>query len=105
MDTALLFYGFLRDADQLADIGGRCAAEVDHDVRVDMGDLRAANAISLESALIDEPSSADAFDLFEDRSRARMPVEPRMLSAAPAQVLLQHTVECCLIASRELERC
>src|SRR4051794_11806906 len=60
--------------------------------------------MTLQAALIDEPSRADPFDLFEDRSRAGMPVEPGMFAATPAQVLLENLVQLVLIAALELER-
>ena len=53
-------------------------AEVHHDVRVHVRDLRVADAMAFEAALINEPAGADAFDLLEDRAGARMPVEPGM---------------------------
>src|SRR5687768_1827391 len=55
--------GPLREGDQLADVLRRGGAEVDHDVRVDVGDLRVADAVALEPALVDQPSRADALDL------------------------------------------
>src|SRR5437899_650521 len=61
--------------DQLTHVGGGGVAEVDHDVGVHVGDLRIAHAKSLQSTLVDEASGADAFDLLEDGSGARMPVE------------------------------
>jgi len=64
--------------DECAHVGGGRATEVHDDVRVDVRDLRATDAESLESALVDEPSRPDALDLLEGRARARMNLEPRM---------------------------
>ena len=102
--AALSLDGVLRDADQLANVLRGGVAQIHHDVRVDVRDLRVADAKSLEPALVDEPAGADAFDLLEDRAGARMPIEPRVLAAAPAQVLLQNALQHRLIGAREPER-
>src|SRR5918912_1238397 len=59
---------------------------------------------ALEPALVDEAPRADAFDLLEDRAGARVPVEPRVARAAPAQVLLQDAMHRGGVARRQLER-
>ena len=70
---------------------------------MNVGDLRTAPAKSLEPGLIHESPRANALDLLEDRSGARMPIEPRVLSAAPAEILLQDAVQNRLVPARELE--
>ena len=57
----------------------------------------------LRPRLIHESARANALDLLEDRSGARMPIEPRVLSAAPAEVLLKDAMENRLVPARELE--
>ena len=88
----LLAHHGLRVPDQRDDVSARRMAEVHHDVGVDVRDLGVADAKALEPALIDEPAGADALDLLEDRTGARVPVEPGMPAAAPAQILLHDAV-------------
>src|SRR6185437_2357565 len=76
----------LGERDEAANVLGRGVPEVDHDVRVHMRDLSVAESVPFESALVDEPAGADSLYLFEDRPGARMPFEPGMLAAAPAEV-------------------
>ena len=78
----------LRMRDQCTHVTRGGVPEIHHDVGVNVRDLRVANAKSLQTTLIDQPSGADAFDLLEDRSRARVDLEPRVTRATPAQVLL-----------------
>src|SRR6185369_16535580 len=63
-----------------------------------------ADAIALEPALVDEPAGPDAFELLEDGTGARVPVEPGMPSAAPAEILLQDAMHDRRITALELER-
>src|SRR6185437_1109731 len=70
--------GTLRNGDELAHVRCRRVAEVHHDVRVYVGDLRITVAEALESALVHEPARTHTLDLLEDRARARVPFEPRM---------------------------
>src|SRR6185503_11740078 len=70
---------------------------------VNVRDLRIADAIALQPALVDQPSGADPFELLEDRAGARMPVEPGMPCAAPAEVLLQDAMHDGGIATLELK--
>ncbi len=86
MLAELGFDSALRMRNERMYVGCGGATEVHHDVGVDMGNLRAADAKSLEAALVDEPAGADAFDLPEDASGAGVILEPRMASAAPRQV-------------------
>src|SRR5205085_668565 len=75
----------------------RCSAsEVDHDVRVNEGNLCVTNATAFHSALIDKTTGAHTFDFLEDRAGARVPLQPGMLRAAPAEVFLHDAmnVEC-----------
>src|SRR5512143_568532 len=103
MHAAFGFDRLLRDGDQLSDVLRGRAAEVDHDVGVDMRDLSAAASEAFESALVDQTTGTDAFHLFEDGSGARMPIEPWMLSAAPAQVFLEDSLKHVRLTSGELE--
>src|SRR5205085_1597258 len=103
MNAVLFLDRLLRGLDQAAHVGGRCTAEVHHDVRVDMRNLRVALPKAFHSALIHETTSANAFDLLEDRSRARVPIQPWMLSPAPAEILLHDAVQRCLVAAGEAE--
>src|SRR5437868_477836 len=57
--TELLLDRALGVGDKGTDIGGGGVAEVDHDVGVDVGDLRVADAEALEAALVDEAAGAD----------------------------------------------
>src|SRR5687768_8501282 len=59
---------------------------------------------ALEPDLIDEPASADSLDLLEDRSSARMPLEPRVPRPAPGQIFLHHLLHRALVAARQTER-
>src|SRR5215212_10691569 len=102
--TVGLAHGGLRMPDQRDHVGRGRVTEVDHDVRVDVRDLGVPDAEPLEAALIDESAGADPLDLLEDRAGARMPLEPGMPSAAPAQVLLHDAVHDGGIAALELER-
>ena len=99
----LLLDRALRDRDELPHVMGSCVPEVHQDVGVYVRDLRIADSISLESALIDEPARPDAFNLLEDGTGAGMPVEPWVLPPSPAQILLHDAMQCCWIASRQAE--
>src|SRR5205085_5791036 len=83
-------HGLLSLGNQLANVLRGRTAQVDHDVGMDVGDLGVSHSMSFHSALVHQSSRADALDLLEDRASARMPVEPRMPTAAPAEILLQH---------------
>ena len=104
MYAAFLFHSSLSDRDQLANILRGRVTQVDHDVRVDVRDLGVAFAKALEPTLIDKSSRADAFNLLEDRTSARMPLEPGMATAAPTQVLLEDALQVALICTRKIER-
>src|SRR5262245_46150990 len=103
MYAAFFFHSSLRDRDQLANIFRGRVTQIDHDVRVDVRDLGVAFAKALEPTLIDKSSRADAFYLLEDRTRARMPLEPGMAAATPTQVLLEDALQVGLISTREIE--
>src|SRR5438874_852907 len=90
-----------RSVDQLSNVGGGGVTEIDHDVGVHVGDLCVTDAKPLQAALIDQSSGADPFDLLEDRSSARVPVEPGVLTSAPAEILLHDAVEDIGITLRE----
>src|SRR4029078_13479112 len=74
--------------DQRTNIARGGVPEIHHDVGVNERDLSVPNAKALEPTLIDQPPCPDTFDLLEDRSCARMNLEPRVTSSPPAQVLL-----------------
>src|SRR6476620_4396002 len=57
--------------------------------------------MALEATLIDEPPRPNTLDLLEDAAGAWVPVEPRMLSAAPAEVFLHDAVQDGRIPPRE----
>src|SRR3954451_15364621 len=77
--------------------------EIHHDVGVNVRDLRIANAMPLEPALVDQPTGPDALELLEDRAGARVPIEPRMPCSAPAEILLQDAMHDRGIATLELK--
>src|SRR5215213_1472527 len=89
--------------DQRANIGGRRATEVHHDVRVNVRDLRVANPKPLQAALVDQATRPDALDLLEDRSGARMNLEPGVTRTPPAQVLLHDAMHRVGVSRRESE--
>src|ERR1044072_5200336 len=99
----LLFHAPLRCRDQLANIGCGGMTPVDHDVGVHGGNLGVTDPKPFHAQLVDETAGATALDLLEDRSSARMPLEPRMLSATPAEVLLHDALEHVRIGLRQLE--
>src|SRR6185437_4356448 len=96
--------GLLRERDQRAHIRRGSAAEVHDDVCVDVRDLCAADGVSLEPALINEASRAYSLDFLEDRTGARVQVEPWVARSAPAEVFLHHAMHEGGIALCEAER-
>ena len=56
-----LTHGVLGVADERDHVGGRRVTEVDHDVCVNVRDMRVSNAMTFEPALIDKTTSADPF--------------------------------------------
>src|SRR5687768_16183167 len=91
--TELPLHGFLRQLDQRAHIRGGRAADVDDDVRVPMEDLGVAVDMPLEAALVDQPPRADALDLLEDRTSARVEPEIRVPLVAPGEVFHHDALE------------
>src|SRR3954463_6538263 len=89
----LLSHSLTSRVDEPADIFGSGVAKVDHDVGVHVRDLRVSHAKALQTALIDEPPGADAFDFLEDGAGAGVPVEPGMFRSAPAEVLLHDAMQ------------
>src|SRR5262245_44459390 len=89
----LLEHGFLREVDEVANLGGGCTAQVHDDIRVFVEDFRAAVHVTLEAALIDEPSRADALELLEDRARTRVEPQVRVLLITPLQILAHVVAE------------
>ena len=98
-----ILYFRLRDVDQLAHVLRRRLPEIHHDVRVDVRYLRISVPESLETNLVDQATSPNALDFFEDRAGAWMVFQPGMFSPAPAQVLLHDPVHDRLVAALELE--
>lgn len=78
----------LSDLDQLTHVSGGRPSQIDHDVGVDMRNLRITVPKSLQADLIDQTARTDSLDFLEDRASAGMVLEPRMLATAPAQVFL-----------------
>ncbi len=103
MVTESLLHFVLGNRDQLANVFRRCVSQIDHDVRVNVRDLRVAMAETLQADLVDETPGADALDLLEDRPRARVILEPRVFATTPAEILLHDAVHDCLITPIELE--
>src|SRR5688500_3559614 len=60
--------------------------------------------MTFQAALIDKAAGPYAFDLLEYRAGARMPFQPRVLPAAPAEILLQDPMDRTGIAAHQLER-
>ena len=63
---------------QRPDLGSRGRTEVDHDVRVQVRNLRVTHTEAFQPALIDQAAGSDILDLLEDRTGTRVDVEPRM---------------------------
>src|SRR5687767_1784591 len=59
--------------------------------------------VSLEAALINEAPGTHPLDLLEDRSCARMKLEPWMTCSSPAEVFLHDAMHCRSIAVLQLE--
>ena len=99
-----VLHGTLGVTDQANHIRAGGAADVDHDVRVNEGNLGVSNVKSLEPTLVDESPRAHPFDFLEDRTSARVPLEPGMPGTAPAQILLHDAVHDVWVLPLELER-
>lgn len=93
----------LRNRDQLPDIFGGRLSQVHHDVGVNVRDLRVAVPKPLQSDLIYQAPGADTFDFLEDRTRAWVILEPWVLAAAPAQILLHYPMHDGRISLFQLE--
>src|SRR5688500_273802 len=102
-DAELFFDGVLGDRDQLPHIPRCSSAQVHHDVGVDVGYLRIPMAMAFQATLIDQPASSHSFDLLEDRTCARVKLEPRMARTAPAQVFLHDAMHDAGVFALELE--
>ena len=98
-----LLHFVLGNRDQLANVFRRGLSQIDHDVRVNVRDLRVAVAETFQSDFIDQPTGSDAFDLLENRPRTRVVFEPWVLSTAPAEIFLHDTVHDAFITTLELE--
>ena len=101
MLSELLLDALLDMRDECPDIGGGSGAEVHDDVRMQMRDLRVANAISLQPTLIDQASRANILDLLEDGSGTGMNVQPGVPRASPGKVLLKDAVHAIAVAWRQ----
>src|SRR3954453_836354 len=86
--TELLEHALLGVCDERANIASRRVPKVHHDIRVDVRNLRVANAKSLQATLVNQSPCTPPFDLLEDRAGARVNFEPRVTCTTPAQVLL-----------------
>src|SRR5688572_12376726 len=60
--------------------------------------------MAFQAALVHQAAGPHAFDLLEYRTGAWMPFEPGVLAAAPAEILLQDSVDRSGIFARQLER-
>ncbi len=60
-------------------------------------------AKTLQSNVIDQATGADSLDFLEDRAGTWMILEPRVLSATPAEILLHDAVHDRFVARLELE--
>src|ERR1700730_15551037 len=98
-----LLHLLLGERDQLANIFRGGVSEIDHDIRVNMRNLCITVTETLQTDLIDQPSGADAFNLLEDRARAGVIIEPRVLAAPPGEIFLHDAVHDGFVAPIELE--
>src|SRR4051812_32413782 len=87
MPKALL-HRSLRMANESDHVSAGRPIKIDHDVGVDVGDLRVAKSIALQAALIDEATCSDTFNLLEDGAGTRMVFQPGMTSSPPTQIFL-----------------
>src|SRR5690606_177679 len=94
----------LGEVDQRPDVGGRRASEVHDDVRVLVEDPGVPVHVPLEPARVDEAAGADAFDLLEDRARARVEPEVGVPLVPPREVLAHDSPELRLRGRLEAER-
>jgi len=88
VETKSIFNCLLSDRDQFANILCCGLTQIDHDVGVDVRYLSITVPESFQAALIYEPPRPNALDLLENRTGARMELEPGMSASAPAQILL-----------------
>jgi len=93
----------LGNRDQLTNVFRGGVSQIDHDVRMNVRDLRVAVAKTLQPDLIDEAAGSDALDFLEDGSGAWMILKPRMLTATPAEIFLHDAVHDRLVTPLELE--
>ena len=93
MNSVLPLHLALGEANELPHFLRGRVAEIDENVRVDVRDLRISDAMAFETALVDKATGADTFDLLEDAASARVPIEPRVFSSAPAEVFLHDAVK------------
>ena len=98
-----LLHLLLGKRDQLANIFCGRLSEIDHDVRVNVRNLRITLAETLQTDLIDQTSRPDALDFLEDRARTWMILEPRVLAPTPAEIFLHNAVHDRFVALVESE--
>src|ERR1700716_1215966 len=96
-----LLHLLLGKRDQLANIFRGGLSQIDHDVRVNVGNLCIAVAETLQADLIDQPPGPDALDLLEDRACAGVILEPRVLASTPAEIFLHDAVHDRFVAPLE----
>lgn len=98
-----LLYLLLGDGDELANVFRGGPSQIDHDVGVNVRDLRVTVAETLQSDLVDQPTGSNSFDLLEDRSGTRVILEPWVLAAAPAEIFLHDAVHDGFVTTLELK--
>jgi len=94
----------LGNGDELANILCGGPAKVHHDIGVNVRDLGIAVTKAFQSDLVDKAAGADTLDFLEDRAGAGMVLEPWVLAASPAEILLHDAMHYRRIAGLELKR-
>lgn len=94
----------LSDHDQLTHVLRCRAAEVHHDVGVDVRNLGISVPKSLQPALIHESARSNSFDLLEDGAGTWVKLKPWMSAPTPAQIFLHDSMHHRGISRQEPER-
>src|SRR3954469_24851534 len=100
----LILDGLLRQSDKLPHFRSGGVSQIHHDVRVNVRDLRIADAMAFEPALIHEATSAHTLDLLENGSCTGMPLQPWVARPAPAQVFLKNPMHHGRITTLQMKR-
>ena len=98
-----LLHLLLGNRDQLANVFSGGLSQIDHDVRVNVRNLRVTVAETLQSDLIDQTPGTDTLNFLEDRAGTWVILEPWMLAAAPTEIFLHDAVHDCFVAPLEVE--